>query len=188
MTPSILNVFGVLAAIILIFFGRKLFWFFVGIAGFLYGSGIVAQYFPSLSWLISVLIGTVVGIVCALMAPYFQRFLVAFAGFIIGAYTAVWLFMRWVPSGIDAIWIVYLAGGVLGFLLAWRLLDTALIVLSALLGAVFLIELLPFVPILNQMAGLAALVLGLGVQIQAYQSARQSSSPSNKTEPGTRDA
>ena len=122
MILSMVNVFGMLAALVLLFFGRKLFWFFVGIAGFLYGYGIVTQYFPSLSWVISILIGTACGVVCALVAPYFERFLVAIAGFIAGSYAALWLFARLAPPGAGETWIVYIAGGILGFLLAWLLL------------------------------------------------------------------
>ena len=92
MILSILTLTGVLAALIMLFFGRKIFWFFVGVAGFLFGSAIVAQYFPSLSLLASMVIGTLFGTVFALIAPFFQRGLVAVAGFIAGSYVALWFF------------------------------------------------------------------------------------------------
>lgn len=177
-----MNVFGILAAIILLFLGRKLFWFFVGVVGFVYGSGVVAQHFLSASPLISFLIGTACGVVCALIAPFFERLLAALAGFITGGYAGVWLFVRLTPAGGDGIWIVYLAGGFLGFLLAWLLLDASLIVLSALLGAALLIETLPFPTIVNQMAGFAAFAAGLVVQINAYQRKTVTGTPSKKKE------
>ncbi len=165
MNLSTMNLFGILAGGILLFFGKRLFWFFVGVAGFLYGSGVVAQYFLSVSPLVSFLIGIVCGVACALIAPFFQKFLVAVAGFITGGYAGVWLFVRLTPLGSDWTWIVYLAGGFLGFLLAWLLLDASLIVLSALLGTVLLVESLPFPTLISQMAGLAAFAAGLAVQI-----------------------
>jgi MFS family permease len=173
MVLSILTLTGVLAALIVLFFGRKLFWFFVGVAGFLFGSAIVAQYFPSLPLLASIVIGTVCGTACALIAPYFQRVLVAVAGFIAGGYAAVWFFGGWVPLAAGGTWVLYLAGGVLGSFLAWRLLDMALIVLSALLGAVLLTETLPFFLAVGPAAGFAAFAAGLVVQLQSYQWAKQ---------------
>jgi hypothetical protein len=50
-------------------------------------------------------------------------------------------------------------------------------VLSALLGAVLLIEALPFPMLVSQMTGLAVLAAGLAFQIQVYQ---QSHLPSLK--------
>ncbi|MFH1208465.1 MAG: DUF4203 domain-containing protein [Candidatus Omnitrophota bacterium] len=173
MVLLILNAVSVFAALMLLFFGRKLFWLFVGIAGFLYGSGIVAQYFPSPSGLASIVVGTVCGTVCALIAPYFQRVLVAVAGFIAGSYAALWLFGWWTPSELSGTGIVFLAGGVLGFLLAWWLLDAALTVLSALLGAVLLVQAIPFFQGAGPVACLAAFAAGLAVQIQSYQSAKR---------------
>ena len=159
MVPLVLNAVAVFAALMLLFFGKKLFWLFVGIAGFLYGSGIVA--------------GTVLGSVCALLAPYFQRVLVAVAGFIAGSYTALWLSGWWVSSDPSGTGIIFLAGGVLGFLLAWWLLDAALIVLSALLGAVLFVEVVPFFQGAGPIACFSAFVAGFAVQIQSYQSAKR---------------
>jgi len=182
MNLPLMNLSGILAAIILLFLGRKFFWFFVGVVGFVYGSGVVVQYFHSIPPLISLLIGAVCGVVCALIAPFFQRILAALVGFITGGYAGVWLFVRLTPAGGEGIWIVYLAGGFLGFLLAWLLLDASLIVLSALLGAALLIESLPFSTLVSQMAGLAAFATGLAVQISAYQRKPVSGAPSPKKE------
>jgi hypothetical protein len=173
MALLILNAVGVFAALMLLFFGRKLFWLFVGIAGFLYGSGIVVQYFPAPSWLLSIVVGTVCGTVCAMIAPYFQRVLVAVAGFIAGSYALLWLFGWWAPSDLSGTGIVFLAGGILGFLLVWWLLDAALIVLSALLGAVLFVKAVPFFQGAGPVACLAAFVAGFAVQIQSYQSSKR---------------
>ena len=181
MALLILNAVGVFAALMLLFFGRKLFWLFVGIAGFLYGSGIVVQYFPAPSWLLSIVVGTVCGTVCAMIAPYFQRVLVAVAGFIAGSYALLWLFGWWAPSDLSGTGIVFLAGGILGFLLVWWLLgwwapsdlSGTGIVLSALLGAVLFVKAVPFFQGAGPVACLAAFVAGFAVQIQSYQSSKR---------------
>jgi hypothetical protein len=176
MTLSILALTGVLAALIVLFFGRKLFWFFVGVAGFLFGSAIVAQYFPALSLPASVVIGTLFGAVFAVIAPYFQRVLVAVAGFIAGSYAALWFFGWLMPYYLNGAWIIYFAGGVLGFLLAWLLLDMALIFLSVVLGAALLIEALPFFMAVPPAAGLLVFMAGFVVQLHSYQVAKRTPS------------
>jgi hypothetical protein len=131
--------FKVLAGIGLLLMGRRLFWLFVGLIGFVSGLRIGAHFFPGQpEWMILVM-GLVAGVLGALFAVFLQWGAILSAGFITGAYVAVRLLHVGVgTSGTD--WIVFLIGGILGGLVMVVLFDWALIVLSSLAGAGLITE------------------------------------------------
>jgi len=125
-------------------FGRKLFWLFVAIGGFLVGWFVVPAIYgavndgASLELWTRVLMGVVAGVVLGFLAIRFTKLMVTIAGFFIFG-TATVLAVRYfggnIPSGSSNHWIAFVCGGVVGSLIMGLLFNWALIVLTSLFGA-----------------------------------------------------
>jgi hypothetical protein len=114
--------------------GRKLFWLFVGVAGFIAGMQLATQYWQGPE-LLAIVFGLVVGVIFAVLAIFLQGVAIAVAGFLAGGYILTVL-AGMLGLNQDAFsWIVYLIGGVIGALLVIVLFDWAIITLSSLAGA-----------------------------------------------------
>ena len=125
---------ALLAGLVLLVAGRRLFWLFVGVVGFI----TVYRWFepypaaqPSGRWLLAILAGFV-GIVLAI---FLQRVAIAMAGFFAGGWFAVHLLGLHMahPHGADLL--IFGIAGVIAAVLAVALFDLALIVLSSLAGS-----------------------------------------------------
>ena len=126
--------------IVQLLFGRKLFWLFVGAAGFMLGMDFANRYLagaPATKLVIALL----VGIIGAVLAILFYKGAVAIAGFLIGGYVAMDLVHYLVISVPPSFtWVPYLLGGVIGAILVLVLLDGALIVVSSFSGASLIVH------------------------------------------------
>ena len=127
-------------------FGRKLFWLFVAIGGFLVGWFLAPAIWDtihdegSLELWVRLVIGLVAAVVLGFAAFKFTRIMVSLAGFLLfGAATvlAVNYFAGegTLVQGSRDFWIAYGVGGVVGAIIMGLLFDWALIVLTALFGA-----------------------------------------------------
>jgi hypothetical protein len=127
-------------------FGRKLFWLFVAIGGFLVGWFLVPAIWDTVHssgalphWE-RLVIGLASAVVLGFAAFRFTRIMVSVAGFLIFA-TATVLVVRYfggdalLPTGTRDFWIAFACGGVAGAVILGLLFDWALIVLTALFGA-----------------------------------------------------
>jgi hypothetical protein len=135
-----------LSGIVLLFFGRRLFWFFVGVAGFLVGMNIAEQFFVGPQGT-NLLIAIGAGILGAVIAIFLQKVAIAIAGFVIGGYITVELLREsaLLPTAFAgthgmAFFVPYLIGGVIGAVLLFVLFDWGLIVLSSLSGASLIVH------------------------------------------------
>ena len=120
--------------------GRRLFWFFVGLLGFVSGIRIATHFFPGQpEWMI-LAIALTAGVLGALIAFFLQWLAIGLTGFSAGAYIVASLLhvSGWGTNGIG--WILILAGGILGTLLIIVLFHWALIILSSLAGAALIPE------------------------------------------------
>jgi len=150
----------VVAGLAALCFGRRLFWLFVAVAGFVVAFEFVPALLPGQEpWLVwCIALGA--GVVGVLVAIWLQYLAAALAGFAAGAYASVPL----AAALGGAAWIPVL-GGALGALLMLLLFDGALIVLSALIGARALVA-------VSGLEGPTAAILwlvlaGIGMAIQA---------------------
>jgi hypothetical protein len=155
---------AILAGLVLLVAGRRLFWLFVGLVGFItvyrwLEPHPVAQ--PSGRWLLAILAG-VVGIVLAI---FLQRVAIAVAGFFAGGWFAVQLLGLHMthPRGGDLL--VFVIAGVLAAVLAMALFDLALIVLSSLAGADLIVGALHPRPGMAKLLLLALAMVGIAVQM-----------------------
>lgn len=130
----------ILAGVALLVTGRRLFWLFVGLIGFMAGIHAASHFFPGQpEWMI-LAIALVAGVLGALLAVFLQWLAIGLAGFSAGAYVVFSLLhlSGRGSSGID--WFLYLVGGILGLVLIIVLFDWALIILSSLVGAGLITE------------------------------------------------
>lgn len=161
-----LNVINLILGAALLLAGRKLFWLFVGAAGFITGMQLATRLWQG-SDLLVILIGLVIGIIFALLAIFLQALVIGIAGFLIGGYifTALAALLGIEVTGL-ATWIVYGVGGVIGLILVSFLFDWALITLSSLAGASMIIQ--AFFP-RGATGGILFIVLFIvGILIQSF--------------------
>jgi hypothetical protein len=163
--PGISSWVQVILGLLLLFFGRRLFWLFVGVFGFLAGVQIAARVAQNQPELILLLIAIGLGIVCAVLAIVLQRVAVAVAGWFAGGYLAMRLAMALGWQDNSMLWIAFIAGAVLAAILVSLLFDWALIVLSALTGAIIVSEALPWGQPVQIIA--AGVLFALGALVQS---------------------
>ena len=152
---------AVLGALLLVL-GWKLFWLFVGAVGFAAGLQAAQLYFgPQPFWVVWAA-GLVCGVIGAILALFFQKLAIGIGGFVAGATIALHLalMMGYHPGAL-----VNLIGGVVGAVALYLLFDWALIILSSVAGAIFIIEALdrhaPYAPLLS------AVLVAAGIIFQA---------------------
>jgi hypothetical protein len=123
----------IVLGLIMLVFGRKLFWLFVAIVGFLVGMEFTKLLLADQPIWVQLLGGLVAGLLGALLAIFVQRIAFILAGFFAGAYFALLLAH---PLGVaGASLILAVACGVIGAIVVALLMDWAIIVLSCLVGA-----------------------------------------------------
>ena len=135
-----MSLLRILVGIALLVMGRRLFWLFVGLIGFISGTRLAIHFFPDQpEWMI-LAIALLAGVLGALLALCLQWLAIGLAGFSAGAY----IFVRFLHvSGwgtTEMEWLFFVIGGILGVLLILVLFDWALIILSSLVGSGFITE------------------------------------------------
>jgi len=127
----------VVVGLILVFMGRRLFWFFVGVVGFFLGFkvGLSLSYDATISFFAA----CIVGVIAALLSVVLEKVLIVLAGAASG-----WLLFTRLAEvlSIDARVspLVAVAGAVLFAIVSLMVFDAALIVISALSGATLVLE------------------------------------------------
>lgn len=124
----------VLSGIVLLF-GLRLFWLYVGITGFALGFVLGAVVAGSAATWILVVVGLGLGVVFAFLAILLQKPAAAIAGFVALGGTAVALLDVWVSLPDWASWVIFVGVGILGAIVAWKLFVPAVIVITSLSGA-----------------------------------------------------
>jgi hypothetical protein len=124
----------------LLFFGRKIFWFFVGAVGFVVGGSFATRFFDASPEWALILIALGVGLVGALLAFVIQKFVVVLAGFAAGGFLLMNITesIGWQSEHFP--WIVFVVGGIIGAILISKLFEWAVIVLSSILGAYLIVH------------------------------------------------
>jgi hypothetical protein len=129
-----------LIGLAVLLFGRKLFWLFVAVSGFVLGVVVTPLLLPGQpDWLILV-VALGLGLVGAILAIVLQQVAAVIAGFIFGGYGLLSLLAAIGQNVSPWEWAVYLLGGMVGAILVAYLFDPALIGLSALAGATLITD------------------------------------------------
>ncbi len=135
----------ILLGTLLLLLGRRLFWLFVGVVGFVGGLRLSEQILPGRPDDVVIAFSVVVGLVAAVLAIALRRIALGVAGFLAGGYLLVQLLAVTAQSapqtaGGLAPWAVFLVGGLVGAVLMNVVFDWTLIILSAMGGAALICE------------------------------------------------
>jgi hypothetical protein len=164
-----LAVVRIVIGILLLLFGRRLFWLFVAGIGFVAAVEILGNLLGGQpSWLL-VVIGLAVGLIGALISILIQKVAVGIAGFLAGGYLLLSLLNA---VGLDMggfAWAVILVGAVVGAVLAFALLPWALILLSSLSGAALIARSLPVTATIALAVFVVTAVTGILVQARTME-------------------
>jgi MFS family permease len=171
---------NLLLGIVLLILGRKLFWLFVGVAGFLVGLEMAERFITGPEGM-KLLIAIAAGILGAVIAVFLQKVAIAIAGFVIGGYITVQLLRASALfpkalAGIQgtAVSVPYIIGGIIGAVLLFILFDWGMIVLSSLSGASLIVHNINFQS--HALPWLFAVLAVVGILVQA-QIKRKSRAP-----------
>ncbi|HMJ05411.1 MAG TPA: DUF4203 domain-containing protein [Chthoniobacterales bacterium] len=160
-----LSALTLLVAVVLLFFGQRIYWLFVGAIGFVAGLDLALRWFASEPQWVTLLVAVIAGLVGIVLAIFFQKLAVAVAGFLAGGHFALLLLPNLGhASGGQFSVIVYVVAGIVAALLAVALLDWALIILSALIGAALIAQWAVAAPTPRALIFIVLFLIGGGAQ------------------------
>src|SRR5213079_690744 len=116
MHPSV-TIVGVIIGVMILFFGRKLFWLCVAAVGFAVGVQIAPLLVNEPSSLLALVIALVFGVLGALLALFVQKVAIAVLGFIAGGKLATAIASAFFVQYAQYSTIVFVMGGVIGAIL-----------------------------------------------------------------------
>jgi hypothetical protein len=158
---------GALIGVVILLFGRKLFWLCVAAVGFAAGVEIAPHLVQQPSPVLALTVALVLGLMGALLALFLQKIAIAVLGFLAGGKLAGAIAAAFFVQYAQHSTIIFVIGGIIGAILLLVLFDWALIVVSSLIGA----HLIVFQgPIMLPPTGSTILFIGLvvlGILIQA---------------------
>lgn len=168
----------ILAGALLLLFGRRLFWLFVGCVGFIVGFDFASNLFQGQPQWLLLAIASGVGLLGAIASVFLQRLVVGIAGFFAGGYFLANLAPTLLtasahPQAVQ--WIAYVVGGILGAILTMALLEPALIALSSLAGATAISQSVSLNESNRGILFLALLIFGIIVQSIPHRSKKKPS-------------
>ncbi|MFN2129351.1 MAG: hypothetical protein ACK2VD_02420 [Anaerolineae bacterium] len=153
---------GVGAALLLL--GRRLYWLFVAGAGFVIGATLSAELLQAESAWMRLLAAIAAGLVGLMLALFLQRVAIAIAGFIAGGYVLATLVNAFIGISTGLYWGLFVLGGIVGAILVSAIFGWALIILSSLMGAGFIAEVVPVTGPWDLLLYLGLAVVGIVVQ------------------------
>jgi hypothetical protein len=156
----------IIAGLVLLIFGRQLFWAFVAVLGFVMGMDLAPQLIPDAGDLTVLSVALIAGILGAALAYFFYHVAIAVAGFLAGGRIGVELVAALMPSSQPTTWFAFIVTGVIGAVLLLLVFDWALIVISSLLGASFLVQQLPTPATMSGVVFIVLVIGGIAVQGQ----------------------
>ena len=161
-------VITILVGLVVLTYGRKLFWLFVGCLGFAVGFTYAPYVWPVQSNLFLLVLATITGIFGAVLALFFQKIAIGLAGFAGGGYIALNLLSLLGIRMQQTAWLPYLIGGIIGALLLFFIFDWALIFVSSLTGATMIIQAVKLAPGIELVAYFALVIAGVVIQTALY--------------------
>ena len=121
--------------VLLLAMGRRLFWLFVGVAGFAFGFEAVRHLLPHQPHSEALVISLLIGLICAVAAVSLQKFAIALGGFLAGGRLLPLILYTFGITVHQRHWVLFIIGGIIGAVLMSLAFGFALTLLSSLLGA-----------------------------------------------------
>ena len=169
MPPIVLIVAGA----VLLLAGRKLFWLLIAISGFFVGVEVARDLLAEQPQWVIWAVAAAAGLVGAVVAMLFERVAFALAGFYASGYLALLVVQSLGLAAPDLF--VFLVGGVIGAVIAALVMDTAIIVLSSLVGAAMIVATLSLAPLVE--IAIAGALAAIGIVVQSKLIRGQSGKP-----------
>ncbi len=159
-----INIINLVLGIVLLITGKKLYWLFVAVVGFVIGLALATQYVHlNPPWLIY-LVALGAGVIGAVLATFLQHLAIALVGFIAGGYGAVYLATLLGRSSPPIDLMAFIIGGIVGLLLVASVFNWALYILSAWAGATLVTEAIGLQAQLGLILFFVLFVLGIVIQ------------------------
>ena len=158
--------------LIILLFGRKLFWLCVAAVGFAAGIEFAPHLVHEPSTVLMLTFAVVLGFIGALLALFLQKIAIAIAGFLAGGKLAIGLATAFFVHSEPYYWITFVIGGIVGAVLLLALFDWALIALSSLVGAYLILSAISLPPVGTNILFIALVVIGFVVQAAAMRRGR----------------
>ncbi|HJT80738.1 MAG TPA: DUF4203 domain-containing protein [Chthoniobacterales bacterium] len=156
---------GALVGVVILLFGRRIFWLCVAAVGFAAGVELAPHLVQQPSPLLALTFALVLGFAGALLALFLQKIAIAVVGFLGGGKLALAVAAAFLGNSAQFHWLVFLIGGVIGALLLLFVFDWALIFLSSIIGAYLIGGIVTLPP--TGTAILFTVLVAVGVIIQA---------------------
>src|SRR2546430_10075625 len=155
---------GALIGIVVLFFGRKLFWLCVAAVGFLAGIELAPHLVTEPSPLLQLGVALVLGLLGTLLALLLQKIAIAVVGFLAGGKLASAIAAAFFVHYSQYSTIIFVIGGLIGAMLLLFLFDWALIVVSSFIGAHMIQNAIVLPPSGSTIVFLGLAIVGMVVQ------------------------
>src|SRR5207237_3742632 len=129
------TIVSVLIGVVVLFFGRKLFWLCVAAIGFAAGVELAPHLVHEPSALLSLTIALLLGIIGALLAVFLQKIAIGVHGFLAGGKLAGAIAAAFFVHYAQHSPIIFVVGGTVAAMLLLPLFDWALIIVASLIRA-----------------------------------------------------
>jgi hypothetical protein len=157
-----MSVINLLLGVVLLLFGRTLYWLFVAVAGFLLGFELAVHHLVNQPESIRLLVAVGGGLLGAILGMLAQRVAFAVGGLFAGGYLGLALARQIGVAGEPLLW--FAVGGVLGAIVAALVMDWAIIALSSLAGAAAIVAPLDLAAGMTTLAFVVLTAIGIVVQ------------------------
>jgi hypothetical protein len=165
---SSVTIVGVLIGIVILFFGRKLFWLCVAAVGFAAGVQIAPLLVNEASSLLALVIALVFGLLGVLLAFFIQKIAIAILGFLAGGKLATAIAAAFFVQYAQYSTIIFVIGGIVGAILLLAVFGWALIVVSSFIGAYLIHSAIVLPPTGSTLVFIGLAILGIFVQAVSF--------------------
>src|SRR6059036_4064884 len=159
---------GALIGVVILLFGRKLFWLCVAAVGFAAGVEIAPHLVNEPSPLLQLTVALVLGLIGALLAFLLQKIAVAVVGFLAGGKLASAIAAAFFVHYAQYSTIIFVIGGIIGAILLLAVFDWALIVVSSFIGAYFIESAIVLPPTGSTLVFIGLAIIGIFVQAVSF--------------------
>jgi hypothetical protein len=162
------TIVGVLIGVVILFFGRKLFWLCVAAVGFAVGVQIAPLLVNEASSLLALIIALAFGVLGVLLALFIQKVAIAVLGFLAGGKLATAIAAAFFVQYAQYSTIIFVIGGIIGAILLLAVFGWALIVVSSFIGAYLIQSAIVLPPTGLTLVFIGLAILGIFVQAVSF--------------------
>lgn len=163
----VMNLINLVLGVVLLTTGKKLYWLFVGVIGFVIGMALASQLVLDPYWLVYV-VALGAGILGAILAHFVQHLAISLVGFIAGAYGAFRLTGFLGITAEPNLWMAFIVGGIVGLFLVSSVFNWSLYILSSWAGATLVTEAIDLQGTVGTAVFFALFVLGMIIQVGLF--------------------